>query len=198
MVEARLEVGPCRDSKPIDEEAVMSATTPTATRRVPTSREHLLDTVEREGAKTMRVLREYPREQWELRPHPKSKNARELAWAFVMEQRAMQTVMTTGFDFSKPLSWPAPPDSGDAVLAALEEAQEKTAELLRGSSDEDLARGTPFMAGPGKVGELPVHQILWTMMFDQIHHRGQFSIYLRMAGGKVPSIYGPSADEPWR
>ena len=29
---------------------------------------------------------------------------------------------------------------------------------------------------------------------DQIHHRGQFSIYLRMAGGKVPSIYGPSAD----
>ena len=27
--------------------------------------------------------------------------------------------------------------------------------------------------------------------------RGQFSVYLRMAGGKVPSIYGPSADEPW-
>jgi len=23
------------------------------------------------------------------------------------------------------------------------------------------------------------------------------SVYLRMAGGKVPSIYGPSADEPW-
>ena len=30
-----------------------------------------------------------------------------------------------------------------------------------------------------------------------IHHRGQFSVYLRMAGGKVPSIYGPSADEKW-
>lgn len=176
----------------------MSASTPTATRAVPTFRRHLLDTVEREGAKTLRVLRAYPSGQWELRPHPKSKTARELAFAFVMEQKAMQTVLTTGFDFSKPLSWPAAPDSGDAVIAALEEAQAKTAELLRGVSDEDLARGTPFMAGPGRIGELPVHEILWSMTFDQIHHRGQFSIYLRMAGGKVPSIYGPSADEPWR
>jgi uncharacterized damage-inducible protein DinB len=176
----------------------MSATTPTATRTVPSFRQHLLDAVEREREKTMRVLRAYPRDQWELRPHPKCKTARELAFAFVMEQKAMQTVMTTGFDFSKPLSWPAAPDSGDAVVAALEEAQAGTAELLRGLSDEDLARATPFMAGPGKVGELPVHEILWTMTFDQIHHRGQFSIYLRMAEGKVPSIYGPSADEPWR
>jgi hypothetical protein len=26
---------------------------------------------------------------------------------------------------------------------------------------------------------------------------GQFSICLRVADGKVPSIYGPTADEPW-
>ena len=28
-----------------------------------------------------------------------------------------------------------------------------------------------------------------------IHHRGQLSSYIRPMGGKVPSIYGPSADE---
>jgi uncharacterized damage-inducible protein DinB len=28
-----------------------------------------------------------------------------------------------------------------------------------------------------------------------IHHRGQLSAYLRPMGAKVPSIYGPSADE---
>ncbi|MDQ3419050.1 MAG: DinB family protein [Acidobacteriota bacterium] len=27
-----------------------------------------------------------------------------------------------------------------------------------------------------------------------VHHRGQLSAYLRAAGSKVPSIYGPSAD----
>jgi len=35
------------------------------------------------------------------------------------------------------------------------------------------------------------------ILCDQIHHRGRFSIYLHMADGKVPSIYGPTADEPW-
>ena len=29
-----------------------------------------------------------------------------------------------------------------------------------------------------------------------IHHRGQLSSYLRPMGAKVPSIYGPSADDP--
>jgi uncharacterized damage-inducible protein DinB len=28
-----------------------------------------------------------------------------------------------------------------------------------------------------------------------IHHRGQLSVYLRMLGVPVPSIYGPSGDE---
>ena len=37
---------------------------------------------------------------------------------------------------------------------------------------------------------------MFTMMLDHIHHRGQFTIYSRMAGAKVPQIYGPSADEP--
>ncbi|MCU0242523.1 MAG: DinB family protein [Vicinamibacteria bacterium] len=29
-----------------------------------------------------------------------------------------------------------------------------------------------------------------------IHHRGQLSTSIRIVGGKVPSIYGGSADEP--
>ena len=27
------------------------------------------------------------------------------------------------------------------------------------------------------------------------HHRGQLTAYIRMTGGMVPAIYGPSADE---
>jgi uncharacterized damage-inducible protein DinB len=47
------------------------------------------------------------------------------------------------------------------------------------------------------MGDVPKVAFLWFILHDQIHHRGQFSVYLRIAGGKVPSIYGPSADEPW-
>ena len=33
------------------------------------------------------------------------------------------------------------------------------------------------------------------VMNHLIHHRGQLSVYLRLTGAKVPSIYGPSGDE---
>ena len=48
-----------------------------------------------------------------------------------------------------------------------------------------------------KIAPVSVKDLVWGMLHDQIHHRGQLSVYLRIVGGKVPSIYGPSADEPW-
>jgi len=39
--------------------------------------------------------------------------------------------------------------------------------------------------------------VLWSVLMDQVHHRGQLSVYLRLVGAKVPSIYGPTADETW-
>jgi hypothetical protein len=32
-------------------------------------------------------------------------------------------------------------------------------------------------------------------LMDQVHHGGPLTIYLRQAGGKVPSIYGPSGPQ---
>ncbi len=45
------------------------------------------------------------------------------------------------------------------------------------------------------VMEGPLREILWLLLFDAVHHRGQLSTYIRPMGGRVPSIYGPSADE---
>jgi uncharacterized damage-inducible protein DinB len=30
-----------------------------------------------------------------------------------------------------------------------------------------------------------------------VHHRGQLTVYLRLLDVPVPSLYGPTADEPW-
>ena len=43
---------------------------------------------------------------------------------------------------------------------------------------------------------LHLGEMLWGFLFDAIHHRGQLSSYLRPMGAKVPSIYGPSGDDP--
>ncbi len=42
--------------------------------------------------------------------------------------------------------------------------------------------------------ERPAGEIVWLFHFDEIHHRGQLSTYLRPMGAKVPSIYGSSGD----
>ncbi len=54
-----------------------------------------------------------------------------------------------------------------------------------------------FPSGPGKVSDIRRGNLLWMFLYDHIHHRGQLSVYQRIAGGRVPSIYGPSGDEPW-
>ena len=92
--------------------------------------------------------------------------------------------------------WPAPADMAE-VVSAFEKGREEILTALRDARDKDLDGTVPFFTGPGQMGDVPKVAFLWFILHDQIHHRGQFSIYLRMADGKVPSIYGPTADEPW-
>ncbi len=49
--------------------------------------------------------------------------------------------------------------------------------------------------GGDAAWETTIDGFVWGFLFDAIHHRGQLSTYLRPMGGKVPSIYGPSADD---
>ena len=156
-----------------------------------------VDSFEREHQTTMRVLRAYPKGKEALQPHAKCKNAVNLAWIFVGEMGMLQTALTTGFDWSKPPQMPAAPATIDEVIGALDQMQKQVASTVSGMSDAQLQETIQFPAGPGKMGTPTKQQFLWFVLSDQIHHRGQFSIYLRMADGKLPSIYGPTADEPW-
>jgi uncharacterized damage-inducible protein DinB len=83
------------------------------------------------------------------------------------------------------------------VLATFEQAHRDFGQLVRATPDEVLFEKVRFFTGPGTLSDVRRIDLLWFLLSDEIHHRGQFSIYLRMADGKVPSIYGPSADEPW-
>ncbi|MFN7984621.1 MAG: hypothetical protein U0Q11_22480 [Vicinamibacterales bacterium] len=39
------------------------------------------------------------------------------------------------------------------------------------------------------------HEVLADTFLHLAHHRGQLTVYLRMNEAKVPSVYGPSADD---
>jgi uncharacterized damage-inducible protein DinB len=178
----------------------MATTAPTTTeKRAATNLgQQYLDTFDREHATTMRLLRAYPTDKLELRPHGKCKTARDLAWMFVMEQGLAEKALTTGLDWSTPPPpQPPAPASMDAILTALDDGHKRVANIVQRMDDDQFHETIKFFTAPKTIGDVPKIDLLWMVLHDQIHHRGQFSIYLRMADGKVPSIYGPTADEPW-
>ncbi len=97
-------------------------------------------------------------------------------------------------DFSKS---PKAPETIQEIIDAYESIHKEMTAKLRVATDADLNKTVKFPVAPKKMGDLRILDLAWTMVMDSVHHRGQLSVYLRLAGAKVPSIYGPSADEPW-
>jgi uncharacterized damage-inducible protein DinB len=151
----------------------------------------------KESATTLKVLRAYPIDQHSLKPHDRSSSAMTLAWTFVVEQTMLLRALKNEKMFDEK-GLGTPPETWDATVDLFEKGLENCLGVLDSSTNEQLDGDVMFFTGPKQMGEVPLHEFVWFMLYDQIHHRGQLSVYLRLAGGKVPSIYGPSADEPWR
>ena len=151
---------------------------------------------EREHGVTRKLLQAYPPEKASLKPHERSNDALTLLKTFVIEEKLMlpalrnEQVLGTG-------GFPAVPNDWNGLLAAFDDLHREVMEAVGRVQDESELNPVKFFTGPKQMADFPPLDFLWFILHDQIHHRGQFSVYLRMAGGKVPSIYGPSADEPW-
>ena len=172
-----------------------TATPPIGSMTIPSPRQQFIDALTREHQTTRKVIDAFPADQSEFRPHPRSNSARQLVWTFAVEEQlillALKDQLKLGGGF------PKAPESYDEVLSAFRQNHEALTNALASARDEDFGGTVKFFTGPGTVGDVPKAQFAWFLLSDQIHHRGQLSVYVRMAGGKVPSIYGPSADEPW-
>jgi uncharacterized damage-inducible protein DinB len=147
-----------------------------------------------EGALTKRVLRAFPENKIDDRPCSSAQSAREIAWTTVVTMMVVDPILagelTLGGLPEAPKSWKEILDTFDRTLEATEA---KVAQL----ADGEMNGMVKMPIGPNKIGTLRRGDALRMALHDQIHHRGQLSVLLRMAGGKVPSIYGPSGDEPW-
>jgi hypothetical protein len=160
-----------------------------------TEKEMFLNAWQREFATTMKILKQMPADKANFKPAAeKTKTAKELASMFVLELGVVDGVVKGKIDFGAPM--PSFPTYGD-VLTALEGSFKSVVPKVQAMSEADWNSKVTAPVGPKQMGEVRRADMFWLMLMDSVHHRGQFSIYLRMVGAKVPSIYGPSADEPW-
>ena len=160
-----------------------------------TEKEMFVTNWQREFGTTMKILKSMPADKGSFTPAgDKLRSAKDLAAVFVSELGVVDMVVKGKIDFSG--SMPSFATLGD-VLKAYEAKQKEMVSKVQAMSEADYNSKIAAPVGPKQMGEVRRADMLWLMLNDSIHHRGQFSIYLRLAGAKVPSIYGPSGDEPW-
>lgn len=82
------------------------------------------------------------------------------------------------------------------MIAAYERDHQIFAAQLRSLDDDGWNHQAWLIEGDRDILlKNTVGGLLWIALFDFVHHRGQLSTYIRPMGGRVPSIYGPSADD---
>ena len=139
------------------------------------------------------VLKALPTGRFDYRPHERSPSAAEITWTLARETKACCDLVD-----ARVVNWTAEPPPADpaAMLFAFQECYLALDDRI-GRLDESGRQSNARLLIDGKLyREAPVGEFLWYIFFDAIHHRGQLSTYIRPMGGQVPSIYGPSGDDP--
>lgn len=155
----------------------------------------LLQELQQEAQTTRRVLERVPDAHLGWKPHAKSMTLGQLAMHVATTPGGVAEIATQPFIELPEFNQPAATRAADLV-PALEESVAKANTLLRGMDDAALAATWKVMNGGQEVMAMPRGGVLRTIMLNHwYHHRGQLSVYLRLLGVPVPSIYGPSADE---
>ena len=145
-----------------------------------------------ERAIFVRVAQAVLDEGQEYRPDPKSRCARELLEHLIGHNLDLVELIDDGIIHHRNQ---VPFASLDDGVRQLDESFGTLLEKLDTIDDDQWMAPAKFMAGDYLVAEGPRQQLAWMMFLDAIHHRGQLSTHLRAMGSKVPSMYGPSADE---
>jgi uncharacterized damage-inducible protein DinB len=149
-----------------------------------------LPTVQYEHQTTRCVIEAIPLNNGDYKPEPIAKTALELAWHIVAaEHRFYSGVVAGALDFT-PRHRPENLKDSAAIGKFYAEAFAKDLEQLHEVSGEQLAKMIDFRG----LFQLPAVAFVDLGLRHSIHHRGQLSVYLRPAGGKVPAIYGESYD----
>jgi uncharacterized damage-inducible protein DinB len=159
---------------------------------VKTTREFFVECLKAEGPKFIRVLKAIPPDEASYKPHERCSSAADIAWLLASELHDACEIADTGkVDFVMAPT-PSVPQSVEAYERNLKDLETRIARM----SDAAWDRGADFLVDGKSVWHAPAGDMLFGFLFDAIHHRGQLSSYLRPMGAKVPSIYGPSADDP--
>ena len=156
--------------------------------------EFFLSVIDEEIPTTQKVIRAIPEEGRDYKPDETSRSALEIARHLAVGDLFFLDAVANGAfgEWSEGAEKAITTIEGSA--AAFDERWPAALDKVRGLDGEALAKPLSMMG----AFELPTVVYLSFLIRHHVHHRGQLTAYVRAAGGKVPSVYGGSADEPWQ
>lgn len=155
----------------------------------------LIQELDHEAATTRRVLERIPDAKLGWSPAPKARTLGELAMHIATSPGGVMALAAQN-PAGMPEMGETVATSTAQVIQSLDESLAAAKRLLEPMSDADLTETWRVRANGREIMALPRVEFLRAVLLNHwYHHRGQLTVYLRLLGESVPSIYGPSADE---
>jgi uncharacterized damage-inducible protein DinB len=158
----------------------------------------LLPEFDHEMTTTRKVIERVPEDKFDWKPHAKSFSLGALA-THVANLPTWGTETLTKSEIDLPAAQPplAALPSKTELMAVFDRNVAAARAALAGKTDAELLAIWSLKRGGRTLFSMPKTAVLRSFVLSHvIHHRGQLSVYLRLLDVPVPSIYGPSADEP--
>jgi uncharacterized damage-inducible protein DinB len=155
--------------------------------------------LEREAVVSRRALERVPEGRQDWKPHEKSMAFGYLstlvatmpAWIAMTVSQDELDLNPPGGSGYKPAAWSTTAE----LLQVHDRSVADGRKALEGTTEEHLLKPWRLLVAGKVVSENPRHVVIEDVFTHLAHHRGQLTVYLRLCGLPVPSIYGPSADD---
>ena len=148
-----------------------------------------------EGATTRKMLSRIPDDKFDYKPHVKSMDIKRLATHIADLPGWLHFTLTTDeLDFQKPYEMPEINTTKDLV-DFFEKRYNDGLSALVPENEQLLDKPWTLRNGEKIYSTSPKIDVIRMALSQQIHHRAQLGVFLRLLDVPIPGSYGPSADE---
>jgi len=155
----------------------------------------LLPEFDQEMASTRRVIERVPTDKGKFKPHPKSFALGHLTQLVAgMPGWITNAVTQTSLDLGGYPGYSY--EKTEDLVKSFDKNVKEARQAIAAAKDSDFNVNWSLKRGDQVFFTAPRAVIVRQTINHLVHHRGQLTVYLRLVDVAVPSIYGPTADEP--
>lgn len=148
-----------------------------------------------EGSTTRKMLSIVPDDKFGYKPHEKSMDIKRLATHIAdLPGWIHMTFTSDELDFATPYEQPEINNNKD-LMTYFEKRYNDGLSTLIPESEALLNKPWTLRHGEKIFSSDPKIDVIRMSLSQQIHHRAQLGVYLRLLNIPIPGSYGPSADE---